>query len=61
MAIYGLNRSASTPANPVPAQISDSVAKLPDRRNAMTRKATKKISAVPKSFIKTRHRQTKPE
>ena len=46
--------SAATPAKPVAAHASAMVAKLPERRKAMTRKAVKKISAVPKSPISAR-------
>jgi len=37
------------------------VAKLPERRNAMTRNATKKMTAVPKSFISARQAQIAAE
>ena len=48
-------------AKPVPAQISASAAKSPERRNAITRKAAKKISAAPKSLISTRQPQMNAE
>ena len=61
MSAYGLNRSASTPAKPVPAQASAIVATSPERKNAITRKATKKMMAVPKSFISARQPQMAAE
>ena len=37
------------------------VAKLPERKNAMMRNVTKKMIAVPKSFMRARHPQMAAE
>ena len=44
-----------------PAQASAIVATSPERKNAITRNVTKKIIAVPKSFINARHPQMAAE
>ena len=56
-----MNLSTNTPAKPVPAHASASVAKSPERRNAITRNVQKKMMAVPKSLIRARQPQMAAE
>ena len=56
-----MKRSTRTPAKAVPAQARPMVAKSPERMNAVTRKVTKKMMAVPKSLMSARQPQIAAE